>query len=218
MQRSIHQLDTTNNVLRNVARKLTKEEIVSSEIQLLIQEMKEIMRSAPGVGLAAPQIGISIQLAVIEDSEERLKGLPSGILAERGRKPVPFHVIINPEIIKQSQQTNYFFEGCLSIKGRARITPRSETITVRYLDEHGDSKEVTAHGWYARILQHEIGHLNCKLYTDLSDPRTELETDETFKQHWHNASKATLLQFFKEQCPDLNCPDLEIHSSNEPKL
>jgi peptide deformylase len=205
MQRTIHQLDTNNNVLRKIARKLSKEEIATPEIQSLIQEMKEIMHNAPGVGLAAPQIGVSIQLAVIEDNEERLKGIATEILAERGRKPVAFHVLINPEIIQSSGRMNYFFEGCLSVKGRARITPRYESVTVRFLNERGEQQEITASGWYARILQHEIGHLNGKLYIDIADARTEVETNEEFKEKWMNAPRDTLFHFYKDKCPDVEC-------------
>lgn len=213
MQRIIHQLDTNNHVLRKIARKLSKEEISTPEIQSLIQEMKEIMHKAPGVGLAAPQIGISIQLAVIEDNEERLKGLASDILTERGRKPVAFHVLINPEIIQTSGRMNYFFEGCLSVQGRARITPRHESVTVRFLDELGEQREITASGWYARILQHEIGHLNGKLYIDIADPRTEVETNDEFKEKWMNASREDLLYFYKSKCPDAKCFDaIEQHA------
>jgi peptide deformylase len=196
---------------------LTVEEIKSSEIQLLIQEMKKVMRDAPGVGLAAPQIGISIQLAVIEDPAERVKSLSPEVLSERGRIPVEFHVIINPKIIELTGRTNYFFEGCLSINGRARVTPRKEMIKVQYLDEKGEAKEITASGWYARILQHEIGHLNGQLYIDISDARSEIETNEEYQAKWANASRAQIYQFYREQCPDIKI-DCNNHHNKEFKL
>jgi peptide deformylase len=85
-------------VLRQTARALTREEIACDEIQRLIQDMKETMQDAPGVGLAAPQVGVPLQLAVIEDREELLKGLPPQEVEDKERRPVPFHVIINPVI------------------------------------------------------------------------------------------------------------------------
>lgn len=202
MLRNILQIESSYEMLRSKSRELSKAEIKSSEIQSLIQEMKEIMRAAPGVGLAAPQIGVSIQLAVIEDSYDRLKDISSEILVDRAREQVPFHVIINPEITYLGGNSNYFFEGCLSIKGRARVTPRFNTIMVDCLNENGERNIITAHGWYARILQHEIGHLNGQLYIDLSDARTEVETDEEFRKKWLNASSKEIFEFFKHKCPD----------------
>ncbi len=85
-------------VLRGTARPLTREEITGEEIQRLIRDMRETMHDAPGVGLAAPQIGMPLQLAVIEDREEYLKAVSAEELAEKERVAVPFHVIINPQI------------------------------------------------------------------------------------------------------------------------
>lgn len=191
----ILQLETSETTLRQQARELSIEEIQSNEVQLLIREMKEIMRNAPGVGLAAPQIGLSIQLAVIEDPEERLNQLPKEILKDRSRTPIPFHVIINPKIIRLDGKINYFFEGCLSIQNRVRITPRYDLVEVKYLDENGSPKTITAHGWYARILQHEIDHLNGKLYVDLADPKTDMEVNDEFKRQWANALSDEILQY-----------------------
>src|SRR5215469_1524931 len=85
-------------VLRAQARALSPQEIASIEIQQLIAHMKETMRDAPGVGLAAPQVGLPLQLAVIEDSEENMRAIAPERLRERGRRPVPFHVVINPKL------------------------------------------------------------------------------------------------------------------------
>ena len=85
-------------ILRTQSRPLTKEEIASSSIQQLIELMRDAMREAPGVGLAAPQIGVPIQLAVIEDRAQYIDGLSEEELAERQRAAIPFHVIINPKL------------------------------------------------------------------------------------------------------------------------
>src|SRR5689334_24298328 len=95
-------------VLRQPARALTREEIRGPEIQQLIEFMRETMRDAPGVGLAAPQIGLPLQLAVIEDREEYLKDVPAHVLAERQRKPVPFHVIVNPSMTLGGTYVEFF--------------------------------------------------------------------------------------------------------------
>ena len=164
-------------VLRAHARQLTREEITSDEIQRLIRDMRETMRDAPGVGLAAPQVGVTIQLAVIEDREELLSSLPPQELAEKERQAVPFHVIINPEITLLGEDRADFHEGCLSLSGFSAVVPRARRVRVTYLNEHGEPQSVEASGWYARILQHEIDHLRGTLYIDRMDTRTFTSLD-----------------------------------------
>lgn len=154
-------------VLRNSAKPLTKEEILDPAIQQLISLMKNTMRDAPGVGLAAPQIGIPLQIAVIEDREEYSKLLKPEEIKERDRHPVPLHVIINPKItlLEPEKQAN-FYEGCLSLNGYVGSVPRALKVKVEALNERGELVNVEAQGWYARILQHEIDHLSGTLYID----------------------------------------------------
>ena len=172
-------------VLRQTARALTMKEIVGEEIQRLIADMRETMHDAPGVGLAAPQVGLPIQLAVVEDREEFLKDAPADMLAERERKPVPFHVLINPRILLAPDPTVVFFEGCLSLPGFTALVPRTRTVRLECLDERGNKKIIDASGWYARILQHEVDHLAGCLYVDRMRSRT-FGTLDNFNRHWKN--------------------------------
>ena len=149
-------------VLREAARPLTAAEIASAEIQQLIELMRETMRDAPGVGLAAPQIGLPLQLAVIEDVAE---------IEATERGPVPFHVIANPQLTLGEEVVD-FFEGCLSVEGFQAVVPRARTVQVKALDHHGEPIAIEARGWYARILQHEIDHLGGTLYIDRMRSRT----------------------------------------------
>lgn len=135
------------------------------------------MRDAPGVGLAAPQVGLALQLAVIEDRPEYSKDISADRLAERQRQVVPFQVLINPVIVEQSDEQVEFFEGCLSLAGFSALVKRSRSVVVEYLDESGAARRIEAQGWYARILQHEIDHLNGRLYIDRMDPRTFMSLD-----------------------------------------
>ena len=121
-------------MLRQVSRSLLPEDIRSKVIQDLIGHMRETMRDAPGVGLAAPQIGESLQLAVIEDKADYHKGLTEAELRERQRIPIDFHVIINPQIELLSPPENSFFEGCLSISGFMAAVSRSQSVRVTCLD------------------------------------------------------------------------------------
>jgi peptide deformylase len=149
-------------VLRTPTRPLTATEIVSAELQQLIDFMRETMRDAPGVGLAAPQIGMPLRLAVIEDQVEA---------PEQERRPVPFHVIVNPRLSVEDEQVEHY-EGCLSVEGFQAVVPRARRVTVEALDHRGQAVTIHAAGWYARILQHEIDHLDGMLYIDRMHTRT----------------------------------------------
>jgi peptide deformylase len=170
-------------VLRQAARPLAASEIASREIRKLIVDMRDTMQDAPGVGLAAPQVGVSLQLAVIEDREEYLKDIPADQLRERERQPVAFHVIINPEIVVAKDRRAKFFEGCLSLAGFSAIVPRACRVRVQCLDERGRRKVIEATGWYARILQHEIDHLQGNLYIDHMQSRTFTSLDNWNRFH-----------------------------------
>jgi peptide deformylase len=172
------------SVLRNQARKLSREELRSQEIRRLIEWMRETMRDAPGVGLAAPQVGLPLQLAVIEDAADLQRSIAPERLAERGRRPVPFHVIANPSIELDGDVAE-FFEGCLSVPGWTAIVPRAFSARVRCLDHEGEEATIQADGWYARILQHEIDHLHGVLYLDRMDTRSMMTVDH-LTRHWND--------------------------------
>jgi len=174
-------------VLRQVGRQLSAEEIRSAETQQLIEVMRETMRAAPGVGLAAPQIGLSLQLAVIEDPEEYLKDVSPEVLARQERAPVPFHVIINPVLHIEAGEKVEFFEGCLSLSGFAAIVARARRVRVECLNERAEPVTINASGWYARILQHEIDHLGGTVYIDRMHSRSFMTIDN-LTRYWNNKS------------------------------
>ena len=165
-------------VLRERGRELTKDEIRSPEIQQLIEFMRDTMHEAPGVGLAAPQVGVSIQLAVIEDQPEYLAHHSAEELAKLQPSAVPFHVIINPKLTLLDNGSAQFFEGCLSVEGYQAVVERALDVRVECLNELAEEVTINAHGWYARILQHEIDHLNGTLYIDRMNTRTFMNTRE----------------------------------------
>jgi peptide deformylase len=183
-----------NPVLRQRARALSVAEIRSGEIQQLIAAMRTRMHEAPGVGLAAPQIGRSLQLAVIEDRKEYHKEVLEDQLRERERRPVPFHVIINPSVEVIGEETAEFFEGCLSLAGFTALVTRARAVRVECLDERGHEKVIEASGWYARILQHEIDHLDGALYIDRMQTRSF-----TSLENWSQFSKGKPIRLIKEE-------------------
>jgi peptide deformylase len=170
-------------VLRQLARRLDAAELATPRIQTLIESMRETMRAAPGVGLAAPQVGESLQLVVIEDPARLQEGLSAQQLAERERKPIDFHVLVNPRLHVESEERAMFFEGCLSVKDFVMIVPRARRVRVEALDEHGTPVVKVASGWYARILQHEIDHLNGTLCIDRMCSRSFMSMEQHGKFH-----------------------------------
>ena len=179
-------------VLRATSQELSKERILSSSIQNLIEYMRETVRDAPGVGLAAPQVGESLQLAVIEDKAEYHKALTESELKERERTEIPFHVIVNPIIESSAEPIATFFEGCLSLPGFTALVPRAKEVRVTCLDHKGEPRIIEASGWYARILQHEIDHLHGTLYIDHMHARS-FSSLENYTRHWKNQSPESLI-------------------------
>jgi peptide deformylase len=182
-------------VIRSEARPLTLEEISSARIRELIAHMRETLSDAPGVGLAAPQIGEPLQLAIIEDKAEYQASLTAAELAERGRRPVSFHVLINPEIRLLSSPDVAFFEGCLSLPGFLGMVPRARKVSVKALNQFGKPVHIEAEGWYARILQHEIDHLKGTLYIDRMWSRSFCSLDN-YNKHWKSKLTRELVQEF----------------------
>jgi peptide deformylase len=173
-------------VLRQEARELSLEELASPRIQKLIEDMRETMRAAPGVGLAAPQIGESLQLVVIEDPPEYHAKLTQEELAAREREAVPFHVLVNPTLTVRSDEMVSAYEGCLSFSGFSMIVPRARKVRVEALDENGQRVVRVATGWYARILQHECDHLRGTVCIDRAETRTLTTTDNYAKYNSKN--------------------------------
>ena len=140
-------------VLRRKALPVTR---FDAALQALVDDMIETMRQAPGVGLAAPQVGISDRLIVVEypvdDSKEDA--------------PKKLFVMANPEIKEISKETEVGVEGCLSVPGFQGEVERAFAVTVKGLNRHGQPMKVKAKGWLARIFQHEIDHLNGVVFTD----------------------------------------------------
>ncbi|HEX9090376.1 MAG TPA: peptide deformylase [Anaerolineales bacterium] len=143
-------------VLRRKAHKVTG---FGSTFQALVDDMVETMRQAPGVGLAAPQVGESIRLIVVEYGDE-----------ENEETPPKLYIIANPLITRTSEETELGVEGCLSIPGFQGEVERYIAVTVKGLNRHGHPMTVKARGWLARIFQHEIDHLDGILFTDRAMP------------------------------------------------
>jgi peptide deformylase len=181
-----------DQVLRRRAMPVPAGEIQSPPIQQLIEHMRDTMREAPGVGLAAPQIGIPLEIAVIEDRAEFLAEIAPAILAETERQPVPFHVVINPTIAL-GEETVEFFEGCLSVASFGALVTRARRVAVDCWNERAEPVHIEASGWYARILQHEIDHLHGCLYVDRMRTRSFMTVDN-YGKYWKGRPVAEILR------------------------
>lgn len=162
-----------NPILRMMSQKVSLEMIKSDDIAQLIVDMKDSMGHYGGIGIAAPQIGVSLQICIIE-----LEGLN-----RYGQEiNLPFTVFINPTIQVLSEDTKGYWEGCLSVPGLRGFVERPQHILVRYLDQNGSERELEAKGFLATVVQHELDHLFGKLYIDrLKDPAL-LTYQEEFEQ------------------------------------
>jgi peptide deformylase len=141
-----------DRVLRQPAKRITK---IDDEIRLLAKQMLQTMYSEDGIGLAAPQVGINKQLIVID--------------CEPDQPNQPPMILINPTITRVSQQTCVAQEGCLSIPKVYLDVTRPEEIAVSYKDEHGRPQKITATDLLARVIQHEMDHLNGVMFVDRVD-------------------------------------------------
>jgi peptide deformylase len=138
-----------------------------SGLQTLIDDMVETMRAAPGVGLAAPQVGVSQRVIVVEFGDE-----------EDEEKPRKLYTLVNPEITRLSKETVIGTEGCLSIPEYVGDVERAEAVTVKAQTRHGQPVTIKAKGWLARIFQHEVDHLDGVLFPDRAEKVYRLEDVE----------------------------------------
>jgi peptide deformylase len=153
-----------DDVLRRKARKVAD---FGPELQNLIDDMVETMREAPGVGLAAPQVGVSLRVITVEFGDE-----------EDEEVPPKLYTVVNPEIKRFSNEAVMGTEGCLSIPGIVGDVERPLEVVVKGQNRHGKTMRVKASGWLARIFQHEIDHLDGVLFTDRAERVWMLEEDE----------------------------------------
>jgi peptide deformylase len=154
-------------VLRRKAHKIT---VIDKDLQVLIDDMIETMRDAPGVGLAAPQVGVSQRLIVVEYGNE-----------DDDDAPKKLFVVINPEIVEASEDMVDGTEGCLSIPRMMGDVSRHEKIVVKGLNRYGKGIKIKVSGWLARIFQHEIDHLEGILYTDRASKVWQPKAEEEVK-------------------------------------
>ena len=167
-----------NLMLREKARDVVVADIGSKKIQNLIADMKATLKETPdGVGLAAPQVGESLRLFIISDEAEEIDRTNTTKRDSRGNKipnyikPYPirdwhYYAFINPHVVTKSRKKVDGPEGCLSVPGTFGTIKRQEKIIVQALDEHGKKFTRGASRFFARVMQHELDHLEGVLFID----------------------------------------------------
>ena len=155
-------------VLRQRASEVSPEELRSPEIQALIDDLIETKRAANGAGLAAPQVGEPLRIAVaeVEGVNPRYPYKP----------PIPLTVMVNPVIEEASEETELINEGCLSVPDTRAEVPRRMSITVRCLDRDGNERVERRQGLTAGTFQHEVDHLDGKVFLDRVEDTRSLAT------------------------------------------
>jgi len=164
-------------VLRKPAQAVPKETIASPAVQRFIDDMIETMHEYEGVGLAAPQVHISNQLAVIEAKDNR---------RYPGEGPIPLTVLINPKIVSASKRHLEDWEGCLSVNEFRGRVPRSESIEVEAYNRKGEKVSFRAQGFFARVIQHECDHLAGKVFLDRMPNLSTLTHLHEFVRYWQS--------------------------------
>uniref|UniRef100_A0A1Q3FAP0 Peptide deformylase n=1 Tax=Culex tarsalis TaxID=7177 RepID=A0A1Q3FAP0_CULTA len=167
-----HVTQVGDPVLRQKAQLVPPEAVTSPEVRFLVQAMIDVMRKYSCVGLAAPQIGISLRILVMEFKDKLRDEYTSAEYKIKEMDTLPLTVLINPELKVTNYEKKSFTEACASVKGFSAEVPRYSEVLLSGLDENGKSKELTLKGWNARIAQHEMDHLDGVIYTDVMDRKT----------------------------------------------
>ena len=166
-----------NPVLRQIAKQVVLKELADQqgELQDFIDDMIDTMREEDGVGLAAPQVNRSLQIVVLEyENNERYPDESS----------IPLTVLVNPALSDYGEERALGWESCLSLVDFRGLVPRSTSVTLKAYDRDGDSIEKRATGFEAVVLQHEIDHLNGKVFLDRMEDLTKLVYQKEFEEFW----------------------------------
>lgn len=162
--------------IRSGAESVTEAELSDSKMQRFIDDMVETMRDVNGVGIAAPQVHVSKQIIVIEVSSSNPR-YPK-------QKEVPLTIVVNPSIVNHGEETVNGWEGCLSVPDLRGLVPRWNTLKVQGLERNGGKVSFEVEGFLARVFQHEIDHLNGKVFLDRMPDLQTLTHLREYDQYW----------------------------------
>lgn len=168
----LHCVQIGDPCLRRVSDKIPTELVTTPEIKFLVTQMKKVLKDYNLVGLAAPQIGISLRVFIMSFGDHLKEKFKPEVYKAREMSTFPFTVFINPEVKVLDHKKIIYEEGCASVYGFNAEVPRSSSVQVSATNLEGQKIEHTFTGWNARIAQHENDHLNGVLFTDIMDRKT----------------------------------------------
>lgn len=166
--------------LRVKAQDVSLEELQSPEFKQLIQDMFETMEEEEGIGIAAPQIGVSKKVAIVGIPKENPR-YPE-MEDQEDEDPFEILVVVNPKITVTDESKSGFWEGCLSVPGLRGYVERPKAISVDYIDLEGNAKTIEASGFAATVFQHELDHLDGVLYIDRIEDKTKISFIEEYME------------------------------------
>jgi len=166
-------------VLRAPAADATRLHLETPAFAALLADLVDTMHAEDGIGIAAPQIGESVRVAVIE--------IASASTRYPGMQPFPLTLFVNPRVVVVDATEQGFWEGCLSVPGLRGYVRRPRAVRVEYLDAAGAPRVLAAEGFLATVIQHELDHLDGVLFVDRVRDTTRLATVENYQKHWSRA-------------------------------
>ncbi|XP_027215858.2 peptide deformylase, mitochondrial isoform X1 [Penaeus vannamei] len=191
----LHVCQVGDPVLRSKALPVPPEDIPKPETKQVISQMRQVMKTYDAVGLAAPQIGVPLRIITLEFSPKRKKEFGEEVYAAREMSILPFTVVINPHMEILDYKKITFPEACESLRGYSAMVPRFKAVKLVGQDQSGEEVELETEGWLARIIQHEMEHLDGKLYIDSMDVKS-FQNDAWHRINVHQGR--VQIQFYKK--------------------
>jgi len=167
-------------LLRRRAHRVPREMLGSPELARLVADLVDTMRANDGIGIAAPQIGVQLRVAILE--------IPGDSQRYPGSPPMPRIVFVNPEVRILDPTTRGYWEGCLSVPNLRGFVERPRAVEVRFSGTDGSPAELTAEDFVATVVQHELDHLDGVLFVDRVRDTTKLATVENYRRFWADRS------------------------------
>ncbi|KAF5292754.1 hypothetical protein FQR65_LT11162 [Abscondita terminalis] len=167
-----HIIQIGDPLLRTISEPVIVQQIKSSDTRYVVNALKSVMKQYDCVGLSAPQIGVALRIVILEFNSKHAKSYTKEELFHKQIDLLPQTVIINPELKILDYTKVIQVEGCQSVKGYVADVPRYQQVEVTGFNENGDQFSLKLNGWSARIIQHEIDHLNGKIFTDIMDRKS----------------------------------------------